>query len=896
MSNVFSSPRGRTATKPKIPAPGEGTPEELARVVQWGIKHDSYFRISNFRTWQMCELFKDGIQWLEPDDDLGRRLRISGTSPYLRPRQVDEGSWYPMPVQNEIVAPLQNEQARLLGVGSRPFVRPKSSDASIEKAAKLATDVLRDTLDEINWAETEIDWIEDIPTYGIGIIKTEWELDYSDYLEIPVENAVKCGQCGAALANPMVDAASIESLGPEGTNMEAFQVVESDTEDEGSEGEQSFKATSCPQCMGPLSPFTPLPGEDGSFGEDLFGRSLSEPTPRGRVSARVVSPYNFFPQSLGVGVNSNTIHEWYEEHVESLDWIKSHYANGNEVEAESPITLTKWHPVVGGGSQWLGSATSDIEIFDNHARVQEFHKSPWVEVDEDGNKTVNRGRSIVVANNKVLLDGEYMLQSARNPNVFIRRVTYTPCAWESKKNQIWGTGCVQLMIPHQQAINSLLSQVQDARHRHGSPKVLCKDGMDFHYAGQEDAVYSGDVYYYQDAMDGSKPEFFGNTQMQGPHFQELDGYIQAINRITGTMDVEIGQAPKNISSASGVMYIGEKASERRKKRIIRIREAKRKIYTHILQLIHEMYREERFYHVRGRNSKWEIKAFTGNDLMGQDDVRLEDEPYFDMKMFKRESVKDAIQMGTVTADSAISKRKINEELGVPNDINEETNNQVMDAEEEWLAFINEGIEPYVDKRKNDQMIHFKQHLISLDTQEGRDLSAQSQWGMVESQLWGWEDQLDALEQAEQMIKANPPSPEAPEPIKSPEGDVDVAVYKQMIAEWQQRQQMAQRVAQFPKSTELRIMQIWEPVIQQITGNDQEAFQAVGMMARFRAHIEAHYRLAMAQSVAAGQGTPIPAPPGGVETQTGSIPGNPTMAFAGTGSGPGATTASGDGGA
>jgi hypothetical protein len=885
----FSTISGRSRVRPKIPPKGSKNPELLARVVKWGFKYDSFFRLSNFRLWQMCSLFKDGIQWLESDDSLGRRLgSTTGPSPYLRPRQVDPGSWYPMPVQNEIVAPLQNEQARLLGVGSRPFVRPKSSDAEIEKAARVATDVLRDTLDEINWAETEIDWIDDIPTFGTGIVKTEWELDYTDQIDIPLSGAMQCTQCGASMASPDLDEATFEEK--LGGSSEAFDVVESDDAES-----LGYKAHSCPKCMGEMAAFTPMP-EDGGFGEDMFGRALSEPVPRGKICAKVVSPFNYFPQSLGVGVNTNTIGEWFEEHIESLDWIRSHYENGGDVQPEDSVSLTQWHPVVGGGSQWLGNITSDVEVFDNHARVMEFHKAPWIEIDDKGNRTLNRGRSIVIANNKVLLDDDFMIESAQNPGKLIPRVQYESVAWESRKDQIWGVGAVQLMIPHQQSINSLLSQVQDARHRFGSPKILAKSGFNMQYFGFEDTGYSGDVYEYQDAMDGSLPQMFGNTQMQGPHFQELEGYIAAIARIVGTMDVEIGNAPKNISSASGVMYIGEKASERRKKRIIRIREAKRKVYKHILQLIHEMYREERYYHVRGRNDKWEVKAFTGNDLLGQDDVRLEDEPYFDLKMFKRESVKDALQMGTITADDAISKRKINEELGVPVDINEETNNQVLSAQEEWLDFSREGMEPYVDKRKDDHMLHYKVHLISLDLREAKEMAEASQWGKVEAMLWGWEDALEALESAEMALKARPVEETPPEPPPGPDGVPDPNVTQQMLADWEQRKAMKEHLGKTPKSTELRIMTIWQPILMQMAQGDEQLFQAMGMMARYRAHIEAHYRLAMAQSVAAGQGVPIPAPPGGVETQTGNIPGNPVMAMPGAGTGPGATTAAGDGGA
>lgn len=875
---------------PKLPKKGEGTPDELKRYVEWGIRHESNHRLEMFRRMELNRLYVEGHQWLEQDSDRSRSNDLAGRSPFWKPMQVDRNKWYPMPVQNEMVAPVQNEVARIFGSGSKAYVRPKSADAVIERAAKMATDVLADALERVGWSEKEYLAVRDCVIQGTMILKTSWELDYTKTIQLPKKTACACAGCGCKLAQTKFSWKQSKKLFDKKPELrtKVAEVVEEDPQTH--EKGLSYEFQSCPRCGGQrLLPHTATDPTE----VDEFGVPLTEPEAIGDIQVRVVSPYDFFPENDGVSTYPDEIGTIREEHVESLDWIRKHYRAGQKVEAESVDAMFRWHRRSNG---MVGAVNSEDGMYEEHALVKEFHKEPWVEADEDGNVRANRGRSIVIANGVVLLDDDYMVPSLNNPDVLIPRQKYHWMPWEPRDGELFGIGVAELIISLQDIVNTALSQAEDARHRHGSPKILIQEGADLQFSGFLDTGYQSDVLTYRPSPgDPTPPQLFGNVQMNANWMNEVKMAIDAMSRIPGTMDVEIGEAPPNLSAASAIMYLGEKAAERRKNRIVRFKKLKQNAYSHILQLIHEKYREERMYAVRGRNDKWEVKSFVGTDLKGQNDVIIEDEAYFDMRMFKREVIKDALSAGTITADSAAAKRRINKEWGVPPEINEETNNQVQQAEDEWMRYYAEEGVPAVCLRSDDHQIHFKTHSLSLQQPEAKQWLRDCVWEEVELDLWGWEEQYQKWQQADQMLQQNPIGG-GPDPVQpGPNGEIDPNLAQAAQEAYNQRVMIAQQMAMIPKAPELRIQMVQLQMLAPKYSVDATRWALIQKIVRFRAHYEAHYLIAQEQSMAVQAGMPIPAPAGGVETGTGNIPGNPVMAFPGAGSGPGATTSAGDGG-
>jgi hypothetical protein len=886
--------------RPKLPDKNKATKEDYIAFVKWGIKHNSSPRRGHFRTWEQCRLYPIGEQWLT--DNSGEFDSRMGTAPALKPIQVPKGQWYPMPVQNELAAPLQNEVANLMGAGSKAYVRPSRSDSKRVKAAEMSRDVLSDRLTQLGWISTQHRGLNSLVQYGTMVLKSWWELDFTDMVQIPAKGAHRCPACGSMLSDlaaPADKASEFVKTNPE----RASAITVSDTE---------ATVVSCLSCDAgqPLSPFQPDPEQISML--DVFGRTMYEEVPRGDTAISVVSVYDFFPENQGLGIEDKNLTEWWEERIESVDWIRSHYREGYKVKPET-IDVARYHPCVGSAQGFQNSDEKD-GTWEHHAIVREFHKKPWVEVDEQGNPKANRGRSIIVSNGVVLLDDDYMRESLNHPGVFIPRVVYTTTPWEIREREIFGVSLPEYCFSGQDTINTTLSQVEDARHKMGSPRIKATEGMEISFAGFEETGYPSDIVrFIPDPLMPGGPDVMGNVQMAQGWISEVEMQRSAIGRACGSNDIDVGNAPgKDLTAASAIMYLGEKSAVRRKPRVERIKEAKRKIYRHQLQMIHEFYREERMYSVLGKNDRWTIKSFQGADLMGETDVQFEDEQYFDARMFRREVIKDGVQIGSISLDTADAKRKINKELGIPLEINEELNQQVERAEEEWFQFYEENRQPAVSPRSDDPVIHYQNHELSLRSEDGRRLMDECGWNDVELALWGWEDKLLAMESMEQSLKQPPP----PAPVPGPgpagepeEGDLDPKTVEQYQQSLQVRAQMEQAVAQFPKAPELRVYLIWSQMLAPLFAEpqivqdplapasipDPERWQKILRVLRWKAHIEAHYRDAQRRATAAQAGIPMPAAPGSAETSAGLTPTPGQVAIPGPGAGPGATTGSGSGG-
>ena len=893
--------------KPKLPDKGNATKEDYLKFLKWGINHNTTARRGHFVVWERCRLYVVGEQWLEDNEsDWASRL---GFSPALKPRQVDDKSWYPMPVQNEMCAPIQNEVARLMGAGSKPYIRPSRSDSKRVKAAELSREVLNNRLNQMGWVSKQHRAINNMVTYGTMVLKSWWELDFTDMVALPGSDVHECPACHAMVSSlnpPVAKAADFLAANP--LKIPAIQMPPPNTDG------GSATIVACLSCdsMNPLQPAQP--SAEQAQQTDQLGCPLGDLVPRGDTQITVCPVYDFFPENAGIGLEAADVTEWFEERIESVEWIRRHYLNGYKVKAEVSIDIGRYHPCVGSAAGFVNVDKKD-GLFEAHAVVREFHQRPTVSVDDQGNPSVNKGRSIVMAGPEVvLLDDDYMIESQNNPGQLIPRVVYTITPFEIRDREVWGVSASEYMFSLQDTINTTLSQVQDARHRMGSPKILATEGMDLQFAGFSDTGYDGDILYYKPDGNGQGPKEFGNVQMAQNWIQEIAMAQKAISTAVGTMDVEIGQAPgKDLTAASAIMYLGEKAAERRKPRIARIKEAFCKIYRHQLQLMHEFYREPRVYSAFGKNDRWVVRSFQGADLMGETDVQFDDEPYYDVRMFRREVVKDGVQMGSISLDTADAKRKVNKELGIPLEINEEQNQQVQSAEEEWFEFFEETTEPAMSQRSDDPIIHYQVHELSLRSDDGKRMLSDCRFAQVELQMWGWEDKLNALESIEEQLKQPPPQAPVPgpgpngEPEQGPLDPLSVDKYQQMLAT---RAQMETQIQQFPKAPELRINMIWNQMLATVFSQPTppapgvapqdpamvaDRWSEIQRVLRWKAHIEAHFREAQKRATQAQAGMPVPAAPGSAETSAGLVPSPGQVAIPGAGAGPGATTGSGSGG-
>lgn len=882
-------------------------------------RRESPHRIWLMSIWERARLYLASQQWLERDytEDPTR-------TPFWRPLQMTEANWIPTVVQNEFVAPIQNEAARLFGAGSRPSVRADNNSPKAARAAKVGSDVLLDRMENLQWTEKEYEGDFWLPLYGTWPVLSWWEIDYTKTVSVGKDSALRCTSqdCDFRLADAEVPQEKVAEFAHMKDRMDVK--VTPDPNNPLVPPRMSGRAKACLQCE-PKPPEMQMLGEDGQVvadaglrmpgapqpvplesytpedeeaagGKDFFDRRLGEDIPLGDTALENVSPYDLFPQSDGLEKTFETLDSCGIEQIKSLDWFAAHFENGHLVKAESAEEMTRWHPIVGGSSEYFGGAWgADPDLFSNHARLRTWFRKPWIEGET---REKNHGVLVYMANNVMLSIGPLEVESQNRPGKYISRLHLDGVPWELRDKELFGLSGSELIFSEQDLINTERSQAVHARHLFGSPKIMAEEGMDLHFAGFTETRYDSDIWYYRPLTPGDKPFVFSGQEMGSGWERELQNDVGAINRTMGVTDVETGNAPKDVSAASALQYLGEKASERRKPRVARIRSMKRRVYKHQLEMIHEFYREERFYSVKGKNDRTSIRCFRGDDLMGQTNVMVEDEDSFDVRLVQRESLESGKNLGSFTVDTAVSKRRVNTILGLPLDINADQNRQVEQAQEEWIRYIEDGVEPAVDMRGDYHTIHFQCHQLDLETDEATLLKDEVDWNQVQLALYGWEEQLTALEGAEAMLKMPDPAPKP-----DPNGNISPDEVQHAVAEQQKRAQMRQMLEGMPRAPELRIAWLWDKILQGANigwggpeGTPGADRRRTGMtLIRFGAHSEAHYRLSQATAMAGAAGVPMPAAPGGPSNAAGMMPGGPGgPAAPAPGGGPTGSTASGDG--
>lgn len=899
-------------------------PNRLHAFMESIFRPDYPYRIGVRRLLNRARLYRAGVQWLEPVLDDGYMMAD------WQVLQQDDLNGIPMPVQNEIFPLVTREAALLTKVGERPYIRPNRDDPETAKAAQFAKDILIAENEEVGWHDIEREGGTHCATYGTWWLASWMDYDYTKTTRVPIEGGLKCPEpgCDVTFAGARLEddeAAKIAEVSPWSVQPGAAEndpatiarcprclehtergMVPSFSESGLVAGTQPgmVKAPGAPK----LVPF--IPSEDQALtGQDFLGRPLGDDVPIGQAAVENISPFdaNPNPSSQGVDTNSRNWEEFAWACPRSLDWIRSRFPkNGWKVKPEQGHEIWRNHPVLGG----LGSGGITIggpDMFQNHALVKIFVKKPYMalEQDEDGIKTEegspglarkNQGRLIIEANHVVLLDADLMVESQVTPGEYLSRIHFDWAWWEQRDREAHGIGMVELLWSQQDSINTNKSQQMDARHRFANPKWLAEDGVEFDYKGGAGSNYNSDFLIWTRSTKEQQPprEFQGMT-IPNSVFSEFTNDIEACPRIVLAAEVEGGEPPGGVEAYSALLLLAQKAADTRKPRTERIRDMKQRVFRHRLQLVQEFYREPRLMRMRGANDKWSVKEFEGMDLQGQVDVQFDVEPVIDVGIVRREGIQLGIKLGTIVPDTAPAKWRLNKALEIPNDINEDSNQQVQHAENEAIAWLADDEDwPLINESGDSDQIHWDVHKEALQQEKWRELAKACQWKRAQIALWGWEEEFLGLLAMEAQFKVAPPT-EPPMEIAAIHGP---DAYTHAMESYQRQLQIQELIASWPKPMELRIMKTWQGILQSSglldeamtpVGLDQNGLHAWRKVFRFEAHAEGH-RLRMEEKAkAATMGDMQAAAPGASQTDQGMIPapGQAASAPAGGSAGSGA---------
>ncbi len=411
------------------------------------------------------------------------------------------------------------------------------------------------------------------------------------------------------------------------------------------------------------------------------------------------------------------------------------------------------------------------------------------------------------------------------------------------------------------------------------------------------------------------PEVFGSILMPSGVWQERNSCMEDSTRIIGPADIESGEAPRNITTTSGLQILGEQAERRRATRERGITTVFQKTWEHQLRMLWTLRVDLDSYESENPDGSWEIKQYDRKALSGMTKIEIERQAYIDKSILQRESTREAMTDGLYDPSTPVARKKLLELMGLPTDVNEDSNLQIEHAKRQWVDFVDDGVVPVIDTSVDDPAIRYSVLGVYLMQEEGKEISRAAFWPQILPLIAGWEPFLEQLkaqdmkarlkygmfvpqeeadelyakamaqyeearaahEQAQMAAKAAMRAGQPPAPPQMPPEEPPPPVFlpqqpeQQVYGVWQQM--LSAKKVPGPTGAEIPALQaIIAGAMEEEVKQPEEIAQRIDTYMRFRAVFEA-YRIMRPQPAMPGApppGAPGPAPPGapppGMEAQ------------------------------
>ncbi len=754
-----------------------------------------------------------GKQWAELDQD----ILVEGARGYALREMEDSGEVeLPKPVTNFIAPAVDVEFATLSKRQWVPKIPTYSRDPRLEAAAKVAHDVLNDRLKKLYWEDLRDQFILDCISMGTATFHSFWDATFFETTWAAVEAPVYCGQCQKLYSSaqipksffPFIEQGNV----PDASNLDDLDPV---------------TAQNCLYCGGPLTAASL--SEEDSRGADLFGRPLGSDVPKGQTALELVTPFEYYPENAGVGVTPETIHRHGICKIRSLDWVEEHHPELiDQVEAEDPTELMEDHPLL-GEHDILGryDLSMDAGMYDHHVRVYELYADPSYRFPQGRAIRIIGARQKLIARNENLIK-EFSFNGAA---VQVQTDLVTSAIWKPRRGEFWGKTLPDDLLSPQNRVNGIDAQTIEARERMGSPNLVTPAGCEMVGPEWRAGYGLGKIMTYQtDAISpNAKPEVFGGTTMPSGVNLERDRAVDSMTKIIGPADIEIGEAPRNITTTSGLQILGEQAERRRATRERGITSAFKKIWEHQLKLLWTLRVDEDSYEAEKPDGSWEVRQYTGQMLEGQTKVDIERQAYIDQSIVTREAAMEAKELGLYDLSTPLARKKFLDLVGLPSDINEDSNLQIDHARRIWVDFVDSGKVPVIDTSVDDPMIRYHVLGTMFLQSEGEQLSEKALWPKLIPLLAGWEEDLQRMQALDAQVRAlyggEPPPLEAAEKYAQLQMSYDrsKAAYDEAIAAASQAGVPSDPNLQppieplppqfFPKQPEEQVYLVWKGILQ-----------------------------------------------------------------------------------
>jgi hypothetical protein len=724
-------------------------------------------------------LYYYGRQWIELD----RPILYQGSRGFAFKDIAKPYDDAPRPVTNEVAQGVRGEYAALTRRKLTANVQTRSRDPRIEAAAKVSKDILADRLKKLDWREKRDHFTFVCIIAGLAVLKSYWDETISDVGFYDNPDAVGC-ECGTTVASQAVDKKLIAD-----TELESAKFEELDSD--------NVYLKACPTCPDD-KPLTPLTlDQELAASSDYFGRPLGTVIPKGQTAIEVVSPFDFYPDNSGIDVEWNSMKVWRQATPRTIDWVLERYPElENQIEPDDPATLMEFHPILGDWNiRGRYDSQLDADLFANHVIVYEIYS-------EKSYRFPN-GRAIVVVGDKskvVAKNGELYRQGIGKNQVAL--VKYAGANWEHKHKEIWGKSLVDDLISPQNRVNGLDALEIESIGRMGTPNIILPEDSrtDSPEFFEQYGIAKVIRYSINPLNPSAKPEVMGGVGMPANVQMAREAALESLRRFAGPTDVQLGDAPKNVGTTSGLRFLDEKADALREPHERNLIVAFEKIWSHQLELLWNLRVEPDSYEAETEDGSWEMRQYDRMALMGQTKVEIEKQSEVDKSLYQSEAVREAMAdmlYGPVEMLSLHARQRLLELRGLPTDVNEDVNYQIEGVKKAWVDFMESGAIPTIDLSLDNPLIKYQGLATYLMSPEGVRIAEQVQWNQVLKKIpqsvW-----LPKLMQAEQMDMVARQT--YPDPMMAQEQYAMMQQqHQQSMMAWEAQQKSAQAVAGDPQA-------------------------------------------------------------------------------------------------
>lgn len=727
----------------ELPAPGKLNSSELRTFVDNRINYSSPLRMEEVSNLRRAELYDKGWQWLNraytASDSAGAASWAAKSFERNDPLAI------PMPVFNEGLPLRQNESARLARPEYTPSVPPTGANPDIRTrlGAKKAERVLKSELKRMGWPYQQDLGFYHMPLYGNWRLVSGWDMPWDETVMVPVEahacprHPVFGDRYPPAPVPKLRQAAEVLGIVAPQPPPQPCTYVQAGPLHAGTPDGQEMAHDTCPTCpdQPQMVPFQPTL-EEAKSGKDSLGQPMGKAQPLGRGFLRTVTGYDVFVVDSGVDQSYEDAAEFVWTHVETLDWVAMRYPDkirddaGNLlIKPENPAKLSEHHPIAGMPMFYGAGAT--MRLFENKVRVKEYHRKPWMAWDDDKKQyAMNKGRSVIIAGDVCLLDGDYLIPSQNNPEEYLERCILTLPPWEFMDGgrRTTGLSMWQMMFDPQDFINQSQSQTQATIQTCAVPMMIASKAMNLETPENSVGLPGRYVTYDSDPVSPTlEPHLINNMTIAPGVAQAMQAAYEYMTRGAHTAEVEQG-IPGGVSAATAISYLLNETGETRKPRIHRIQEALRRVWSHQLRLIAALWIEARPYQYAGEDGEEAWGALHGLDLCGQTQAEVEITSEEDTPEMKREKTRDLITLGVIRLGTDPNvDRIVAKDLGAPEALYVDTDLQESAAQRQWHYFLEQSRIPQVDPTTDDGQSHWTEHGRAWHTEEMRDLRDKGNW-------------------------------------------------------------------------------------------------------------------------------------------------------------------------